>query len=87
MTELFSGVAATRMGYAVRSEGDRTERLAVQLVSGNYFQVLGLRPARDASSEPNDGDAAGRTHVLVLSDRYWRRVPGGDRRSSVAPFA
>ncbi|MBK6454475.1 MAG: ABC transporter permease [Gemmatimonadetes bacterium] len=78
MTELFSGVAATRMGYAVRSEGDRTERLAVQLVSGNYFQVLGLRPARGRLIEPNDGDAAGRSPVAVLSDRYWRRAYGGD---------
>jgi predicted permease len=49
---------------------DRT--MAVTLVSGNAFDVLGVRPTIGRALAPAD-DEPGGTHVLVLSDRGWER--------------
>jgi predicted permease len=45
-----------------------------ELVTGNYFAVLGLRPAlgRFFTAE-EDGDRPGAYPVVVISDAYWRR--------------
>jgi predicted permease len=66
-------------------DGDRSLALNSSLVTGNFFDVLGARPALGRllhSSDDDTGplDAAG-THaskVLVLSYRAWRNVFGGD---------
>src|SRR6185503_6084327 len=50
---------------------ERLERTKVELVSGNYFGLLGLQPARgrflDREDERNGG------LVAVISERFWRR--------------
>jgi predicted permease len=51
------------------------ERVAGELTSGNYFQVLGVRPALGRVLEPGDEQEG---PVAVLSDRYWRRRFDGD---------
>jgi predicted permease len=56
-----------------------TERVNAELVSGNYFQALGVRPAmgRVFSSETDDQTYKGHPSV-VLSYHYWMRRFGGD---------
>ena len=46
-TTLLSGIAAHRFGPEVMSLGDAaaSERVFASLVSGNYFEVIGVRPA------------------------------------------
>ena len=56
----------------------RTERAAGELVTGNYFQVLGVSPANGRTLSPSDDAAPGATPVAVLSHGYWLRRFGGD---------
>lgn len=76
--DLFTGVTAASLSFAMRTDGDQVERLAVQLVSGNYFGELGIGAARGRLIAPEDADATGRSPVVVLSDRYWRRAFAAD---------
>jgi predicted permease len=59
-----------------------TERVSGALVSGNYFQVLGVRPALGTAVEPEDdvkpGSGGARGPVAVLSYRFWQRRMNGD---------
>ena len=54
------------------SFNNQTERVNAELVSGNYFQALGVRPAigRVFSSEEDDRVYKGHP-VVMLSHQYW----------------
>jgi len=56
---------------------ERVYPVQVSLVSGNFFDVLGSRPAIGRGLGPED-DVAGAAPVLVLSHRAWRQRFGGD---------
>ncbi len=50
----------------------RTERVNSELVSGNYFQALGVRPAVGRVFSPEEDDRVYKGHpVVVLSHQYW----------------
>ena len=53
---------------------------ARRAVSGNYFDVLGVRPALGRTLTPGDDGAALGRPVVVLSYRYWQQRFGGDPR-------
>lgn len=57
----------------------QTERLAAEMVSGNYFTMLGVAPAagRVFSSEEDDRIYQGHP-VVVISHDYWMRRFNGD---------
>ena len=61
--------------------GGRVRQLPVINVFGNYFRVLGARPAHGALF--NDARDADR-HLAVISDRLWRSLNGAHR--TFAPF-
>src|SRR5262245_51207184 len=69
---VFTGIAAhqafgTNLAYRGQTmSGDG------ELVSGSYFQVLGLRPALGRLIAPGDDGAIGESPVVVLSHAYWR---------------
>jgi len=73
---LFTGVAAFETGipFNVTFQGDlnaKPERVFGQLVSPDYFSVLGVQPQRgrvlsSGLDRPGDGP------VVVISDRFWR---------------
>jgi len=56
----------------LRTTGD-PQRAFGQLVSGNYFGVLGVRPAIGRLLGPDDDRARDGAPVAVLSHTYWRR--------------
>jgi predicted permease len=67
---IFSALVAT--GVAVSSgvnldEGDTTDRIRVELVSGNYFQVLGVQPAVGRFFGPAEDAAPDANPVVVVS--------------------
>ena len=73
---LFSGVAAFETGipFNVTFESDvgtKPERVFGQLVSADYFSVLGVRAQRGRVLSP-ELDRAGDAPVVVISDRFWR---------------
>jgi macrolide transport system ATP-binding/permease protein len=73
---LFAGVAAFQTGipFNVAFQGDlaaKPERVFGQLVSPDYFSVLGVAPQRGRVLSPaleRSGDAP----TVVISDRFWR---------------
>ncbi len=49
-----------------------------QLVTGNYFQLLGVNAGMGRTLLPEDGAAPGREPVIVLSYATWQSRFGGD---------
>src|SRR3989442_3082607 len=69
----FSGLLARYpIPLSVAGQG-QTERAAGELVSGNYFEVLGVRPALGRLLIPEDDAGPGGSAVAVLSHGYWKR--------------
>lgn len=61
----------------VRSKGT-AERATGELVSGNYFDVLGVRTAIGRTLTPEDDKVKGGEPYVVLSYGYWQRRFGGN---------
>ena len=77
--KIFSGVFARRpIAMNVGVDG-RTERVIGELVSGTYFQVLGVGAAAGRLIGPDDDREKGSAPVAVLSYDYWRNRYGSDR--------
>jgi hypothetical protein len=54
------------------SFGGQTERVNGELVSGNYFQALGVRPAAGRVFSPEEDDRVYKGHPsVVLGHAYW----------------
>ena len=52
--DVFTGLAASSIMPCHLNAGDRNERVWGAVVSGNYFSVLGLTPARGRFFEPEE---------------------------------
>src|SRR5713226_6926414 len=77
-TSVFAGVIARYEFAAGIASRGQTDRGSGELVTGNYFQVLGVRSALGRVLSPADDDVQGAHPVLVLSHAYWTRHFGGD---------
>ena len=64
-------VSVTLNGEALRIDGE--------IVSGNYFSVLGVKPALGRTFLPEEDQAAGAHPVAVLSADFWHRRFNSDR--------
>lgn len=77
----FQDIAALRSGSSRlsvrRPDGAAAARGAGQLVSGNYFSVLGVRAARGRVLT-NEDDKPGAAPAAVLSNRYWEQELNSD---------
>lgn len=60
-----------------RSSGLPPEDVAVSLVSGNYFEVIGARVVFGRALAASDVGSPGRGAVAIVSDGFWRRRFGG----------
>ena len=78
-TEVFSGVLARVSTAATLMTSGRSERVQAELVSGDYFEVLGVQPAVGRLLSRGDEQTPGAHPVVVLSHGYWQRRFGGDR--------
>ncbi|HEX7049885.1 MAG TPA: ABC transporter permease [Longimicrobiales bacterium] len=74
--DAFSGLAAYGFRPVQLAIGDRAELTAGELVSGNYFSVLGVTPAVGRLILPSDDDVPGRAPVAVISYTVWQRSFG-----------
>ena len=70
---LFDGIVA-RAGVRLSVSGfGISERAQGEIVSGNYFPVLGVRPALGRLLDAGDDGLPGASPVAVLSYGYWSR--------------
>jgi predicted permease len=56
---------------------DNAVRITTGLVTGNFFEVLGLSPALGRLTRPSD-DGTGVAPVMVLTHEYWMKRFNGD---------
>jgi predicted permease len=71
--DVFTGVLAQFTTSMHVTEGGQTEMADGVLVSGTYFDVLGLAPAAGRLLTPEDDRTPGAHPVVVLSHGYWTR--------------
>ncbi len=75
----FAGLAAHFPAAPASIAGQGTpERVWGELVSGNYFSVVGPPLTLGRGVTPEEDQVAGRSAVVVLSDSLWRRRFGAD---------
>ena len=75
----YSQIAMSLFTVAAHDVGDHVESLMGELVNGDYFPLLGLRPTLGRLLGPEDDVAPGAHPVVVLSHDYWQRAFAGDR--------
>jgi predicted permease len=70
--EPLSNVLCRRLQPASVEMGRQTERVVAELVSGNYFSMLGVKPALGRVFNSREDDQVYQGHpVVVLSHGYW----------------
>jgi predicted permease len=75
---LFDGVVARAGVQLSVSAAGTSERAQGEIVSGNYFPVLGVRPAAGRLLDAGDDGLPGASPVAVLSYAYWSRRFGAN---------
>jgi predicted permease len=76
--EVFSGVLARFPVSLSLTHKGTTERVHGELVSGNYLEVLGVRPLLGRGLTTEDDRTPGAHPVVMLSHGYWTRRFGSD---------
>jgi len=71
-SQTFNGMIARSGDPVSVTWNGQTERARAEIVSGNFFQVLGV-PAVLGRSLTQDDDRAGASPVILLSHDYWVR--------------
>jgi predicted permease len=74
----FSGLMGSSLVQLNLGRGRNARQVSGELVTGNYFQVLGVRAERGRTLLPSDEIAPGRHPVIVISDALWRHDFGAD---------
>jgi predicted permease len=72
-TTVFDGVIARSSAPVSVSDGGASERAQAELVSGNFFGVLGIQPVLGRALGPTDDGAPGASPVVMLSAAYWTK--------------
>ena len=75
--QVFSGMIASDRANAGVSWHNQAESEDVEVVTGNYFDVLGLRPALGRLLMVQDDTAKNSNPIAVLSYGYWKSRFGG----------
>ncbi len=76
-TQTLSGLIAYTNFFANLSIGTRSELVVGEVVSDNYFDVLGVRPALGRPFLEEEFSARGAFPVTILSHGFWQNRFGG----------
>jgi predicted permease len=69
----FKDLLGQRLTATVDGQADT---VSGELVSGNFYQQLGVQPALGRAIQPSDDDTPGSGPVAVISDGLWARLFG-----------
>ncbi|HEX5084675.1 MAG TPA: ABC transporter permease [Blastocatellia bacterium] len=76
---VFSDMLAVAMSPAHLSvAGQQPDREWIEIVSGNYFSMLGVEPKLGRLFHREEGEKPGADPIVVLSYEYWQRKFGAD---------
>jgi putative ABC transport system permease protein len=78
-TNAFSGVAALGFAAVDVTVEKETTRVPVLIATGNYFDVVGVRPILGTGFRADQDEPIGKNPVAVLSNGFWKRRFAGDR--------
>lgn len=76
--DAFSDLAAFNLSIATYDDGQDTRLLFGEIVSGNFFPMLGVKPALGRSFLPEEDETPGSHPVALLGHGFWQREMGGD---------
>jgi predicted permease len=77
--DVFSGLAAYSVARQFKLSGaSDVEQVWGEVVSGNYFDVLGVRAERGRGFLPDDDQVPNRNPVVVIGHGLWQRRFGSD---------
>jgi macrolide transport system ATP-binding/permease protein len=74
--EVFSGMTGFTFAAVNYATGGESEQIFVQIVSSNYFSVLGVSPTLGRGFLPEEEDTA--VPVIVIGHGFWERRLGLD---------
>jgi macrolide transport system ATP-binding/permease protein len=74
----FDGVAGAAMDAYSLGTGTHSERVFGEMVTGNYFSVLGVTARLGRTLIPSDDVAPDQHPVVVISDGLWKRAFASD---------
>jgi putative ABC transport system permease protein len=78
--KVFDGLIGTSPAQAGFSRGGSSKVLDVEVVTGNYFDVLGVQPALGRLFSQADDTAKNASPVAVVSFDFWRNQLASDPR-------
>src|ERR1700694_4086727 len=77
--DVFSGLIAYRFAPMSVSQESRNERVWGYLVSGNYFEVLGVQPFLGRYFAPEEDQTPGSHPVAIISYGCWQKRFASER--------
>jgi putative ABC transport system permease protein len=79
LNQAFSGLVAQTFTKLSLTTRGAPELVRAAVVTGNYFDVLGVKAAAGRTFQVFEDLAEGKYSAVVLSDRMWKRQFGADR--------
>lgn len=76
--DLFEAISVSGYAFPSVDRDEGVELLPAELVSGEYFRLLGVQPEIGRLLGPDDDVAQGAHPVAVLSYAYWQQAFGRD---------
>lgn len=73
----FEDVLALHVVEIKLTDQEQTERLGAEIVSGNYFRMLGVQAAAGRLLDDSDDQSEGANPVCVISHSLWQERFGG----------
>ncbi|HZF09997.1 MAG TPA: ABC transporter permease [Thermoanaerobaculia bacterium] len=78
-SDVLSGLGSHSAFIAAFESKGRTQPLFGEVVTGNFFDLLGVRPALGRSFLPEEDRTPGAHPVVMLGYGFWQKQFGGDR--------
>ena len=75
--QVFTGMAGYSPAIAAVKTSDQSRLTLGEVVTGNYFELLGVGAAIGRTLQPQD-DVLGAPRVVMISHRTWTKEYGGD---------
>src|SRR5271155_1439660 len=76
--DVFSALVAYQIGLDGLNVNGKADRIVSSYVTGDYFSMMGIKPALGRFILPSEGETPGADPVMVLGNAYWKTHFGGD---------